>query len=65
MPGTSWHGSCFRGVMRSSERGATTVEYVLLVTAVVVPSVAVFVVGFVRVYVWYVGFVTAVGKPTP
>jgi hypothetical protein len=50
---------------RQRTRGVTTVEYVLLVTLVFVPSFAIATTCFVHLAGWYAEFVTEVSRPSP
>lgn len=50
---------------RKHARGVTTVEYVLLVTLVFVPSFAVATTCFVHLVGWYAEFVATVSRPRP
>ena len=51
--------------LRSRARGVTTVEYVLLVVAVFVPSFFVATTCFVHLVGWYADFVSVVSRPRP
>lgn len=46
-------------------RGVTTVEYVLLVALVFLPSVAIATTCFVHLVGWYAEFVSVVSRPRP
>jgi Flp pilus assembly pilin Flp len=50
---------------RRRQRGATMVEYVVLLIAVAVPSIAAAIPCFVAVYTWYMNFVSTVSQPGP
>jgi Flp pilus assembly pilin Flp len=47
------------------ERGVTTVEYVLLVAVIFLPSVLVATTCFVHLVGWYADFVSVVSRPKP
>lgn len=46
-------------------RGVTTVEYVVLVTVIFLPSVIVAITCFVHLAGWYADFVSVVSRPKP
>ena len=46
-------------------RGVTTVEYIVLVVAVFIPSVVVATTCFVHLVGWYAEFVSAMSQPKP
>ena len=50
---------------RRRSRGATTVEYVVLLTFVFIPAVAAAILCFERANTWYRNFVVEVSLPTP
>jgi Flp pilus assembly pilin Flp len=50
---------------RRRARGVTSVEYVLLVVAVFIPSVVVATTCFVHLFGWYANFVSVVSRPLP
>lgn len=50
---------------RRRSRGATTVEYVVLLTFVFIPAVAAAIFCFERANTWYRNFVVEVSLPTP
>lgn len=50
---------------RRRARGVTTVEYVLLVVAVFIPSLLVATTCFVHLVGWYADFVGVVSRPRP
>jgi hypothetical protein len=50
---------------RKRARGVTTVEYVLLVIAVFIPSLLVATTCFVNLVGWYADFVSVVSRPRP
>jgi hypothetical protein len=50
---------------RRRARGVTTVEYVLLVVAVFIPSFVVATTCFVHLVGWYADFVSVVSRPRP
>jgi hypothetical protein len=59
----TWHEPALYGRRRA--RGVTTVEYVLLVTAVFIPSLLVATTCFVHLVGWYADFVGVVSRPRP
>jgi Flp pilus assembly pilin Flp len=54
-----------RARTKRCERGVTTVEYVLLVALIFLPSVFVATTGFVHLVGWYADFVSVVSRPQP
>jgi hypothetical protein len=50
---------------RRRARGVTTVEYVLLVVVVFIPSLLVATTCFVHLVGWYADFVSVVSRPRP
>ena len=63
----TWQGlaSSKRARTRRRERGVTTVEYVLLVALIFLPSVFVATTAFVHLVGWYADFVSVVSRPKP
>lgn len=59
----TWQRTAFR--RRRRTRGVTTVEYVLLVIAVFIPSFLVATTCFVNLVGWYADFVGVVSRPRP
>ena len=54
-----------RARAKRRERGVTTVEYVLLVAVIFLPSVLVATTCFVHLVGWYADFVSVVSRPKP
>jgi Flp pilus assembly pilin Flp len=63
----TWENSALTARARAKrrERGVTTVEYVLLVTVIFLPSVIVATTCFVHLVGWYADFVSVVSRPNP
>ena len=51
--------------LRSRARGVTSVEYVLLLVVVFIPSLLVATTCFVHLAGWYADFVSVVSRPRP
>jgi hypothetical protein len=54
-----------RARAKRRERGVTTLEYVLLVVVIFLPSVLVATTCFVHLVGWYADFVSVVSRPKP
>lgn len=54
-----------KAALRRRTRGVTTVEYVLLVVVVFIPSFLVATTCFVHLVGWYADFVSVVSRPRP
>jgi hypothetical protein len=50
---------------RRHQRGATTIEYIAILSFVVLPGVSAAVACFVQIVFWYARFVSAVSQPAP
>ena len=63
----TWQGRAASRHARTKrrERGVTTVEYVLLVAVIFLPSVVVATTCFVHLVGWYADFVSVVSRPKP
>jgi hypothetical protein len=57
--------AAFARLSKSRSRGVTSVEYVLLVAVVFIPSVVVATTCFVHLVGWYAAFVSEVSRPVP
>jgi hypothetical protein len=54
-----------RARAKRRQRGVTTLEYVLLVVVIFLPSVLVATTCFVHLVGWYADFVSVVSRPKP
>jgi len=61
----TWQALAASKRARRRQRGVTTVEYVLLVTVIVVPSIFLATTCFVHLVGWYADFVSVVSQPKP
>lgn len=61
----TWRSLRARTRAKSKRRGVTTVEYVLLVVVVFLPSFLVATTCFVHLVGWYADFVSVVSRPKP
>lgn len=63
----TWRASTLgmRARTQRRARGVTTVEYVLLVTLIFLPSVVLATTCFVHLVGWYAEFVSVVSRPKP